>query len=301
MIKINGQLFANLVFYNQEAIYKGVDLRSDSNEIEIKFEKNCDITNLLIAERYIRDKQPDAKLVLKMLYIPYERTDREIPEGNQLFSLKYFAELVNNAKFDEVIVLDPHSIISVNQLEDDGRELLKHVNKEKAIKMLRGLVNKVVDDFKPDLIMYPDKGAYLKYPEILKIDNIKSFYGSKTRDLANKGSIIQYEVKGINDEDLKGKKVLIIDDLVSVGGTAYLAAKQIKLLGVSEVALYISHCENGIFYGNLLKPEAVSPKDSESSEKDLPWAGGYTVDRVYTAGTTPLENSGDNLYLVEFE
>lgn len=298
MIKINEQLFANEIFYNGEAIYKKVDLKSDSNEIEISFENNCDITNMLMAERYIRDKQPEAKLILKMLYIPYERSDREIPEGNQLFSLKYFAELVNKAKFDEVIVLDPHSIVSVNQLEDDEKELLERINKEKAVKMLRERVNKVIDDFKPDLIMYPDKGAYSKYPEILQLNNFKEFYGSKKRDLANKGLITQYEVRGVNTIDLSGKRVLIIDDLVSMGGTAYLAAKELKLLGVSAVALYVSHCENGIFYGNVLKPEDASHKNSNSEIKDLPWAGGYTIDKVYTAGTTPLENSNNNLIII---
>ena len=57
MIKINGQVFGNETFKNNEAIYKTVDiLFFDKNEVQMFFEDNRDITNLIMAVSY----QPSA-------------------------------------------------------------------------------------------------------------------------------------------------------------------------------------------------------------------------------------------------
>lgn len=295
MLKVNGELFGSETFHNGEVIYKGVQLDKDSNIIDLRFENNCDITNLLMAEKYIRDKEPYSEVVLNMMYIPYSRMDREIPEGGQLFSLKYFADIINGCNFDKVNVLDPHSDVSTQLL-----------NKIKSVNLIKYLPH-VVDEFKPDYLFFPDKGANNKYTELssiktlCKVYGLKTFYGTKKRDLANKGKLIEeaYELHNIPEDGLDDKRILIIDDLVSMGGTAYMAAKALKFEGAGSVALYATHCENGVFYGKLLKPEAVSHKGTESAVNDLPWAGGYTVDKVYTIGTTPLEHYSENLVVVE--
>ena len=50
----------------------------------------------------------------------------------------------------------------------------------------------------------------------------------------------------------KGKKILIVDDICSRGGTFYHSAKKMKELGAEEVYLYVTHCENTILEGDLL-------------------------------------------------
>lgn len=274
MVTINQQLFGNEEFHNGEVIFKGVQLDNNTNIIEVRFENNKDIANMLMASKYIRDKKPEAKLILRIMYLPYSRTDREIPEGNQIFSLKYFAEIINNEKFDSVEVLDLHSPVS--------RKLLNNVAEIDLI----GYIEKVIGMFKPDYLFYPDKGANEKYTELLKDINIPHFYGTKKRDLADKGHIIEdaYEFHDV-PEITANKRVLIIDDLVSLGGTAYVTAKQlINKLGVSDVALWVAHCENGVFVGKLLKGD----------EHGSRW-----LSTVYTAATTPLTKEDKNLIVVK--
>jgi ribose-phosphate pyrophosphokinase len=57
-------------------------------------------------------------------------------------------------------------------------------------------------------------------------------------------------VAGCVDE-IKGSKILIIDDICSRGGTFYFSAKKLKELGAKEVYLYVTHCENTIFEGEI--------------------------------------------------
>lgn len=278
MVLVNGIKFNDAEFHNGEVIFEKPELvNTDCNVIEMKFKDNRDITAVLFARAYLADKVPNADCDLIMAYCPYERMDREI--GNQMFSMKYFSMILDRFKFRKVYILDPHSQVCV--------DLLSTLNTEVQIMSLDYYIKKVITDFKPDYICYPDKGAYNKYPNVLKNIDIPYFYGSKVRDLENKGRISSYEL--VNAPDLKGKKVLIIDDICCLGGTAYNAATEMKKAGASEVAFYISHCEDGIFVGNILKSEPAEPE----------WAELYTIDKVYTADTMCLKYTHRNLKIVE--
>ena len=273
MIRINGQGFKSEEFHNGEVIFERVEIINESlNTIEMNFKDNKDITALLFARQWLKDKCPNASCELIMKYCPYERMDREI--NVQLFSMKYFAEILAKFDFSKVYILDPHSEVCVN--------LLKNQDVEVEIISLEGYVNKVIDVFEPDYIFYPDKGAAKKYPNVLNNIRIPYFFGAKTRDLENKGRIKDYEL--VDAPALKNKKVLIIDDICCLGGTAYNAAVLMKEQGASEVAFYISHCENGVFAGKLLKTDET---------------GEYVVDRIYTADTILIDDSHQNITVVE--
>ena len=285
MITVNGEKFNDAEFHNGEVIFERPCFVDESlNTIEMFFQDNKDITAVLFARKYLKAEAPNAECNLIMKYCPYERMDREI--GKQMFSMRYFAEILGKFDFDNIYILDPHSNVCVEQLELEGLNV--------KIIDLESYVKQVIDDFKPDYICYPDKGAYNKYPKVLENIKIPYFYGSKVRDLDNKGKITNYEL--VDAPDLKGKKVLIIDDICCLGGTAYNAAMEMKLLGAEQVAFYISHCENGIFAGKILTREVFCP---DGHCTNLPWAGKYTIDKVYTADTMKVNNTHNNISIVE--
>lgn len=287
MVRINGMKFNDEEFYNGEVIFKKTESINDTrNVIEMNFKNNKDITAVLFARQWLAQQCPDAKCDLIMKYCPYERMDREIHQ--QMFSMKYFAEILTKFNFNKVFILDPHSEVCVNLLKENGIEV--------DIINLEEYVQKVVDDFQPDYICYPDKGAYEKYPEVLSGLMLPFFYGEKKRDLLNRGKIMNYELVGA--PDLTDKKVLIIDDICCLGGTAYNAAVQMKKLGAKEVAFYISHCENGIFMGKLLKKEDIAPA---VGIEILPWLGTYTIDKVYTADTMLLDQTHENITVIRMD
>ena len=287
MILINGEKFNDAEFHNGVVIFKKTsNLRSDRNTIEMRFKDNKDITAVLFARQWLEDACPEVPCDLVMKYCPYERMDRAIED--QLFSMRYFAAVLRRFNFENIYILDPHSKVCV--------EALENFNTAVHILDLEAYVRKVIKDFKPDYICYPDKGARQKYTQVLKNIDIPVFYGSKVRDLKNNGKITDYEL--VDAPDLKNKRVLIIDDICCLGGTAYEAAKAMKLLGADKVAFYISHCEDGIFVGKILHREPIKFGDAEP---DLPWAGKFTIDKVYTADTMGLSKTHENIKIVTVE
>lgn len=61
----------------------------------------------------------------------------------------------------------------------------------------------------------------------------------------------------MNEEVIKGKNVLIVDDICSKGGTFYHSAKALKAAGANDVYLYVTHCENTIFKGELINSDLI--------------------------------------------
>lgn len=239
MVTINNELFPSEYFLNQEAIYKKTTLNPDGNTITMKFEDNRDITNMIMAAAYIRDELgEDTPIILDMPYVPYSAMDREI--NDQIFSLKLFGKEIERLGFKKVIVLDPHN-----------QEVLEQYVSNIQYLDINRYTSRVIDEFKPDIIFFPDKGAMIKYPSIVDTQGITVMHGNKKRALAERGRLATYEVI-TNGEDITGKRILIIDDICRKGGTFVWAGGELKKLGVADIALYISHCEACIFDGNLL-------------------------------------------------
>ena len=106
------------------------------------------------------------------------------------------------------------------------------------------------------MIFFPDEGACKRYSDmkIIKELGLPISFGIKRRDWKT-GKILGLDVIG---EDFEGKNVLIIDDICSAGGTFKFSAIKLKELGAKDVQLYITHCENNIVNGELLKTDLIS-------------------------------------------
>lgn len=181
---------------------------------------------------------------LSMPYVPNARMDR-IKNVNENFSLKVFANFINSLEFDGVQVFNVHSNVS--------EALINHLyvfqpdwDVEYCIKL-----------YNPDVIFFPDEGACKRYSDLrsVKESSLLVAFGIKKRDWKS-GKILGLDV--ITDTDLTGKKVLIVDDICSAGGTFKFSAMKLKELGASDVALYVSHCEDNIQNGDLLKTDLIS-------------------------------------------
>ena len=204
------------------------------------FEKNEEMLALYFLTKHLQSKGVE-KIELKMPYIPNARQDR-VKAQEDVFTLKYFAELINSMKFQKVTVLDPHSYVS--------EALFEHIE----IQTPKKYVEKVLDRIATDKLMlfFPDEGAMKRYSNMFALPYA---FGMKKRDWAT-GQIKGLDVTG-QTEVIPGSTVLIVDDICSKGGTFYHSAKALKELGAKEVYLYISHCENSIFEGELLTGDWV--------------------------------------------
>lgn len=183
-------------------------------------------------------------ICLEMPYLPNARMDR-IKDTSENFSLKVFAKMINSLGFSKVRVYNVHSNVS-EALIDNILSVLPDND-----------VSRCIEDYNPDVIFFPDEGACKRYSELdaVKESDLPVAFGIKKREWKT-GKILGLDV--VSDTDLKGKKVLIVDDICSAGGTFKFSAMKLKELGASDVALYISHCEDNIKNGDLLKTDLIS-------------------------------------------
>lgn len=210
--------------------------------IDWRFENNEEFLALAFITRYYQTK--GNKITLFMPYVPNARMDRVENDGD-ILTMKYFGEMINNLNFERVVVLDPHSSVvsavikNCFILKNNLAEVINEVKLDNNLK-------------ETPLIFFPDEGAMKRYSK--RLSGIPYTYGIKNRDWVT-GKILDYMVIGnysaINN--IKGNDVLIIDDICSRGGTFYHAAKTLKEMGANNIYLYITHCEQSIFEGDMIK------------------------------------------------
>lgn len=201
------------------------------------YENNEEMVALYFLTKHLQSKGVK-DIELQMPYIPNARQDR-IKAPEDVFTLKYFAQMINSLGFSKVTVLDPHSYVS--------EALLDNICIQTPKENVEEVLDTISEGGEDILLFYPDEGAMKRYSAMCDKPYV---FGMKKRDWAT-GQIQGLEVQG-QTELIKGSTVLIVDDICSRGGTFYHSAKALKALGAGKIYLYISHCENSILEGELL-------------------------------------------------
>jgi len=203
--------------------------------IDWRYENDGEIFVLFALTRHLQKSGCDVNLF--MPYIPNARMDRT-KKPEDVFTLKYFAEIINSMDFVKVTVLDPHSAVS--------EALITRVRVIHPKKYIEEVFAKVREGGK-FLVFFPDEGAMKRYSEMLGVPYAS---GAKHRYWET-GKLAGLKVVD-GDDHIEGNNVLIVDDICSKGGTFLMAAKALKALGAKNIYLFISHCENTILQGEVL-------------------------------------------------
>lgn len=206
--------------------------------IEWLYEGDHELFTLICLKRHLERHFSNPKIVLDMPYIPHARMDR-VKNDEDVFTLKYFCEVINSLNFDNILVRDAHSYVSLallNNVDDSG---------------VYSYVSSAARLSKADAMFFPDEGAMKRYSGKTEMPYA---FGSKARDWKT-GKIMGYDI--IHSDNIDGKDVLIVDDICSRGGTFFHAAKVLKAAGARKIYLYVTHCENTILDGELLSSGLV--------------------------------------------
>ena len=190
-----------------------------------------------------------ANIDLTLPYIPNARMDR-VKQIDDVFTLKYFCEVINSLHFRQVRVLDPHSSVStalLNHVYCDNIHPLINIAYHHITETMKWI--DAVSETPNDLVaFFPDEGAMKRYSSMT---HLRYAFGVKRRDWET-GKIDGLDVVG--DVDcINGKDVLMVDDICSRGGTFYYSAKKLKELGAQNIYIYCTHCERTVFDGELIK------------------------------------------------
>jgi ribose-phosphate pyrophosphokinase len=177
-------------------------------------------------------KRANAKEIITVIpYYGYARQDKQFKDGEPV-SAQILAELIS-LKVDKVITIDPHKEHILDFFTTPAQKI-------SAVP----LICKYLKTKKINLILAPDKGALSTAKKASKDLSCECDYLEKTRI---NGSTIKITPKNL---DVKNKKVAIIDDIISTGGTMATAIKELKKQNASEV--YVA-CTHGLFAGNAIE------------------------------------------------
>lgn len=263
MIKVNDKKFTIEYFPDKTQRLKA-DRTERDIEIIWKYQDDAELFTVLALARTYKNK--GCEVALKMPYIPNARMDR-VKSEEEVFTLKVFCELINQMGFERVTVLDAHSNVAL--------ALIDRVYQMDIAKVIRACaLNKLPEDI---VLYFPDEGSQKRYADLFP--EYRYVYGMKKRDWAT-GKIMGLDVID-NGMDLKDKTVLMIDDIVSYGGSLYYSALKLKELGVKNIFAYATHTENSILDGDKGKLKTLL--DDKTVERL------YTTDSLFTGEYENIE------------
>lgn len=251
--------------------------------IRWKYENDEELMYLIMIKKHLDANLADVTYLLTMDYIPNGRMDRT-KRDCEVFTLKYFCNVINSLNFSRVFILDAHSNVSVALLNNCINKSPKNFI-QKAIDEIRNesIEKEVVTEFSdikndvvPDtyensvfddskLVLYfPDYSAAKRYSDMFP--QFRYCYGEKKRDWET-GKILGIDIR-TNGIDLENKIVLVLDDLISYGGSIHYGVQELINYKPEKVYAYATHCENSV----LDKEKGTLIKDLENN----------TVERLFT-------------------
>jgi len=162
-------------------------------------------------------------------YYSYGRQDKIFEKGEAV-SAKAFAKRIG-VEADEFYSVDLHSEKIVDFFDIPAKNL----------SAMTRLAEHSMEEKGPDILIAPDEGAKDIVKKAAVSVGLEWDYLEKTRIDAN---TVEIKPKSI---DVKGKSVVILDDIIATGGTMTEAARQLKESGAEEVH---AGCTHGLFAGD---------------------------------------------------
>lgn len=235
MIKLNGELCL-FKYYNDGSTRANIDLnlcRETNNKITWLYDNgNEEIVELYYLVKHLHEHNI-TDIILNLPYIVNARQDR-VKNDNEVFTLKYFSDLINSLNFKKVRVYDPHSPVST--------ALINHTEIEMPVMEMIDVLN----HHSSAILAFTDEGGYKRYHSYFQVPFI---FGIKERNWETQ-KIEKLQIAGAKHM-IAGHDIIICDDILSRGSTLYMMAKTLKDMGAHNIYAWISHCENTVLGSHI--------------------------------------------------
>ena len=165
------------------------------------------------------------KIIVLMPYFGYGKQDKMKYSGDAM-SVKLMANIIDLVGADKIIALDLHSEMAGSYFKK-----LKHLS---AVDTLAAYFKNI--GLKKTVIISPDKGGIeraKRFASCLKIKKIVVI--EKYRPKVDENKVIK--IKG----RVKGRNIIIVDDMTQTGGTLIESAKALKKEGAGDIYIALTH------------------------------------------------------------
>ncbi len=200
--------------------------------------------------------KPNASSITAIVpYIAYARQNMAFRSG-EVVSAKASLRFLHKSGIDSLITVEPHKYDIMSYFE--GKSEIVEVSG-----LISDALKKVVNN---PIILAPDKGGSSRAEKVAEKFGCDCKYVEKKRDYETGEISVSSSL-----DDLSGKDVIIVDDMISTGGTIAAAAKEARKSHAKSVFVAAAHL--------LMVGEAYSKIKN---------AG---VDRLFGCNTIPYEKA----------
>jgi len=215
-------------------------------------------TNLVQALSLIsKAKEVSSEVIAVIPYMGYARQDREFLPG-EIVTMKVLGKLFKGAGASKIITVDIHSMIGFKHFTIKTKNVSAIPDLVKYFKKL---------NLKNPLVVSPDQGGKERAKEFAKEFNSEYIALDKKRDRKT-GKV---EIKTKHIDEVSGRDLILVDDMISTGGSIIKATQFLKKQKCKRVYVACTHA--------LLMNDA---------EKKIKKSG---VTRIISANTIPNETS----------
>lgn len=197
-------------------------------------DKLCGLLFFLAA---LRD-QGAARLTAVVPYLAYGRKDRRTKPRDPV-TTRYVAQLFEAVGLDRIVTLEVHNVVA---FENAFRCETLHLDTRPVF---APLARELAGDGRDLVVASPDPGGVKRaqlFREYLEAALGRPVEGAFLEKRRSAGVVSGERVVG----EVAGRSVLVVDDLISTGGTMARAARACRALGAREVHALAAH---GLFVG----------------------------------------------------
>lgn len=160
-------------------------------------------------------------------YLGYARQDREFLLG-EVITIKVLAKLLKASGASKIIVVDIHSKIALKQFKILAKNVSAVPELVKYFKKLK---------LKEPLVVSPDLGGTNRAKEFAKLFKTNFIALKKLRDRKT-GNV---QIKSSNLKKVIGKDLILVDDMISTGGSIIKAAQFLKKQKCRKIFVACTH------------------------------------------------------------
>ncbi len=147
-------------------------------------------------------------------YLGYARQDKEFLPGEAV-TMSLVANMLKAAGATKIIVVDIHSKMALNHFNIPAKNVSAISELVKYFKKLK---------LKDPLVVSPDLGGITRARDFAKLLGTKFIALKKYRDRKT-GKV---EIRSANQKQVRGRDLILVDDMISTGGSIVKAAEFLK-------------------------------------------------------------------------
>ncbi|NYZ75319.1 ribose-phosphate pyrophosphokinase [Candidatus Micrarchaeota archaeon] len=209
-----------------------------------------------------------SEVTLVMPHFPYARQER-ISVDRGPVSAKLLVDLLHASGIHNMLALDLHA----KAIQGFTPESFENIS---ALSLIRKNIRKTFSKTMPNAVFVAtDAGSAERNRKMAHAFGTPYGLFEKTRTAPN-----QAEVTGYVGPELKGKHVVILEDMIDTGGTLLKTAeKLVKEMGAKSVTVYATH---GVF-----SPDKKTGERAQDKINKCPY-----LKRVVVTDSLPVQNEG---------